>query len=105
MVRVQDSARLSISSAHAAAKAARRRSLCSQASRFALRSTLGISAVAAGVTLLAPGQAWADCLVGAVTVQCDNTVTTDTTFPANPPVDRLYQGLLPAPIVATVAPG
>ncbi|SFP39821.1 hypothetical protein SAMN03159463_04178, partial [Mesorhizobium sp. NFR06] len=81
-----------------------RGNLRSQASRLALRSSMGIAA-AAGMTLLAPGQAWAGCLVGVVTVQCDNTSTTDTTYPANPPVDRLYQGLLPTPIIVTVDPG
>ncbi|MCZ8546791.1 autotransporter outer membrane beta-barrel domain-containing protein, partial [Mesorhizobium qingshengii] len=81
-----------------------RGNLRSQASRLALRSAIGIAA-AAGVSLLAPGQAWAACTVGAVTVQCDNTSTTDTTFPANAPDDRNYQGLLPVPITVTVDPG
>ncbi|MER8580763.1 autotransporter outer membrane beta-barrel domain-containing protein [Mesorhizobium sp. M1423] len=76
----------------------------SQVSRLALRSAIGIAA-AAGASLLTPGQAWADCLVGFNTVQCDNTVTTDTIFPTNPPVDRHYEGVLPVPIVATVDPG
>ncbi|HSI18106.1 MAG TPA: hypothetical protein VK980_10075, partial [Sphingomonas sp.] len=83
---------------------ARRRNLCSQASRLTLRSAIAVATVA-GVSFIAPGQAWAQCLVGATTVTCDNTVTTDTTFPANPPVDRNYQGLLPVPIVVTVDPG
>ncbi|WP_244661790.1 autotransporter outer membrane beta-barrel domain-containing protein [Mesorhizobium huakuii] len=81
-----------------------RDNLRSQASRLALRSAIGI-ATAAGVSLLAPAQAWADCLVGATTVQCDTTSTTDTTFPANAPSDRAYQGLLPVPVDVTVDAG
>jgi hypothetical protein len=92
------------SSAPSVLGAALRRTLRSEASRLALRSTIGLAAVA-GVSLLAPDRAWANCVVGAVTVQCDSTVTTDTTFPANIPVDRSYQGLLPGPIVVTVDPG
>ncbi|MER9348545.1 autotransporter domain-containing protein [Mesorhizobium sp. M0227] len=57
------------------------------------------------MSLLASGQAWADCLVGAVTVQCDTTSTTDTTFPADAPNDRNYQNLLPTPVIVTVDPG
>ena len=106
MVCTQNLAGLSSSiSGQASTKSTLRRTLRSQASRLALRSTIGIAAAAAGVTLLAPGQAWADCLVGATTVQCDNTVTTDTTFPANSPLDRHYQGLLPTPIILNVDPG
>ncbi|WP_244420747.1 autotransporter outer membrane beta-barrel domain-containing protein [Mesorhizobium japonicum] len=81
-----------------------RHKLCSQASWLALRSAIGI-ATAAGVSLLAPAQAWADCVVGGTTVQCDTTSTTDTTFPANAPNDRNYQGLLPVPIGVTIDVG
>ncbi|MES2044814.1 MAG: hypothetical protein V4475_13150 [Pseudomonadota bacterium] len=83
---------------------ARRRNLCSQASRLTLRSVIAAATVA-GVSLLAPGQAWAQCLVGGTTVTCDTTTTTNTTFPANAPNDRNYQGLLPVPVVVTVNPG
>ncbi|MDH7975313.1 hypothetical protein QH494_24265, partial [Sphingomonas sp. AR_OL41] len=58
----------------------------------------------AGASLLAPGQAWAQCLVGGTTVTCGTTTTTDTTFPANTPNDRNYQGNLPVPVVVTVNP-
>lgn len=78
------------STTQAHAKSARRRDLFSHASRLALRSTLGISA-ATGIMLIAPSQAWAACVVGGVTVQCDTTSTTNTTFPANAPADRDYQ--------------
>ncbi|MER9165317.1 autotransporter outer membrane beta-barrel domain-containing protein, partial [Mesorhizobium sp. M0715] len=57
------------------------------------------------MSLLASGQAWADCLVGAVTVQCDTTSTTDTTFPADAPNDRNYQNLSPTQVIVTVDPG
>jgi hypothetical protein len=106
MVHTQNLAGLSSSNAgQASTKSTLRRTLRSQASRLALRSTIGIAAAAAGVTLLAPGQAWADCIVGGVTVQCDTTVTTDTTFPLSPPTDRAYQGNLATPIVVTIDPG
>src|SRR5689334_24421247 len=52
-----------------------------------------------------PNQARAGCTVGAVTVQCGTTSTTDTTFPGNVPNDRNYSGLLPIPIIVTVDPG
>ncbi len=105
MACVRDSADFSILTENgAAAKAARRRNLYSQVSRFALRSTLGISA-AAGMTVIAPGQAWADCIVGGITVQCSDTSTTNTTFPANTPSDRDYQGVSATPIQIVVDPG
>ncbi|WP_246674473.1 autotransporter outer membrane beta-barrel domain-containing protein [Mesorhizobium sp. B2-2-2] len=81
-----------------------RDSLRSQASQLALRAAIGIAA-AACASLLTPGQAWADCLVGAVTVQCDTTSTTNTTSPANAPNDRAYQGLLGVPLDVTVDAG
>ncbi|MGY4398224.1 hypothetical protein ACVWZA_003428, partial [Sphingomonas sp. UYAg733] len=90
--------------ARASTKSALRTNLRSQASRLALRSTIGIAALA-GVSLLAPGQAWADCLVGGVTVQCGDTSTTNTTFPASPPSDREYQGVAAIPIQVIVDPG
>ncbi|MER9894014.1 autotransporter outer membrane beta-barrel domain-containing protein [Mesorhizobium sp. M0119] len=80
------------------------RILRSQASQLALRSAIGLAA-AAGASLLAPSQAWAACLVGGVIVQCNNTVTTDTTFPVNPPNDRAYAGLIATPIVLNVDAG
>jgi hypothetical protein len=84
--------------------AARRRNLRSQASRLTLRSTVAAAAFV-GLGVFAPSEAWAQCAVGAVTVTCGDTSTTDTTFPTNPPVDRNYQGILPTPIVATVNSG
>ncbi|RUW88178.1 autotransporter outer membrane beta-barrel domain-containing protein [Mesorhizobium sp. M7A.F.Ca.US.010.02.1.1] len=105
MGRVQDSAGLRPSDlSQTPPNSARQSNLRSQASQLALRSAIGIAA-AAGVSLLASGQAWADCLVGAVTVQCDTTSTTDTTFPADAPNDRNYQNLLPTPVIVTVDPG
>ncbi|MDB5675708.1 MAG: serine proteinase, partial [Sphingomonas bacterium] len=98
MTRTPYSSDLLASTMPSSARATRRRNLCSQASRLTLRSAIAVATVA-GVSFIAPGQAWAQCLVGVTTVTCDNTVTTDTTFPANPPVDRNYQGLLPGPIV------
>ncbi|WP_066822095.1 hypothetical protein [Sphingomonas mali] len=84
--------------------AARRRNLRSQASRLTLRSTVAAAAFV-GLGVFAPSEAWAQCVVGAVTVTCADTSTTDTTFPTNPPVDRNYQGILPTPIVVTVNSG
>jgi hypothetical protein len=84
--------------------AARRRNLRSQASRLTLRSTVAAAAFV-GLGVFAPSEAWAQCVVGATTVTCADTSTTDTTFPANPPVDRNYQGILPTPIVVTVNSG
>ncbi|TGQ64136.1 autotransporter outer membrane beta-barrel domain-containing protein [Mesorhizobium sp. M00.F.Ca.ET.186.01.1.1] len=80
-----------------------RGNLRSQASRLALRSAIGIAA-AAGASLLAPGQARADCVVG-VTIQCDDTFTTDTTYSANPPNDRNYVILTNTPVIVDVNAG
>src|SRR3569623_2063616 len=71
-------------------RAARRRSLQTQASRLSLRSTVA-AATLAGISMIAPGQAWAQCIVGCVTVTCGDTPTTNTTNPANPPADREYK--------------
>ena len=79
-----------------------RRDLRSQASRLALLSSIGVAAAA--MSLLAPAQAFAGCAVGAVTVDCGATSTTDTTFPANAPNDRNYQGNLPTAVIVTVDP-
>ncbi len=76
----------------------------SQASRLTLHSSVAAATVA-GVFLLAPATAWAQCVVGGTTVTCSTTTTTDTDFPANAPNDRNYQGNLPVPIVLTVDPG
>jgi hypothetical protein len=84
--------------------AARRRNLRSQASRLTLRSTVAAAAFV-GLGVFAPGEAWAQCVVGGTTVTCADTSTTDTTFPANPPVDRNYQGVLAVPIDVTVDSG
>ncbi|QND63532.1 autotransporter outer membrane beta-barrel domain-containing protein [Mesorhizobium loti] len=80
-----------------------RKNLRSQASRLALRSAIGIAAFA-GASLLVPGQARADCVVGA-TIQCDDTFTTDTTYSANPPYDRNYVILSNVPVVVDVIAG
>lgn len=85
-------------------KAAIRRDLQSQVSRLTLQSKVAAATVA-GVFLLAPANAWAQCVVGATTVTCSNTTTTDTTLPANAPNDRNYNGSLPVPVVVTVGPG
>src|SRR6476646_8964605 len=78
MVRVENPTRLLIPhSSQVSMKSALRRKLQLQASRLALRSAVQI---AAGASLLAPSVAWADCVVGATTVQCNNTVATNTTF-------------------------
>jgi len=88
-----------------AARKSRRSALCSQASRLALRSPLGIGAVVT-LGLLAPTQAWAQCVVGGVTVTCSgDTSTTDTTYPTNPPNDRFYQGPIATPIILNVDGG
>jgi len=64
------------------------------------------SAIAAAITtMVMPTQSWANCTVGATTVQCSNTSTTDTTFPGGAPNDRNYQGNLPGPVVLLVDPG
>ena len=64
------------------------------------------SAIAAGIaTMLMPTQSWATCTVGATTVQCSTTSTTDTTFPVGTPNDRNYQGNLGVPVVLLVDPG
>lgn len=87
----------------AATNSALRGNLRSQASRLALRSTIGIAA-AAGLSLMAPGQAWADCVIG-VTIQCDDTFTTDTTYSANPPNDRNYVIVSNTPVIVDVIAG
>ncbi|WP_218016739.1 hypothetical protein, partial [Sphingomonas pruni] len=69
-----------------------------------MRSTVAAATVA-GIGLLLPTEAWAQCVVGGTTVTCDTTSTTDTTFPANTPVDRNYQGNLPVPVVVTINSG
>ena len=67
MARVHNSTTFSGSAAGLAARKNRRSALCSQASRLALRSTLGVGVVAS-LGLLAPTHAWAQCVVGGVTV-------------------------------------
>jgi len=73
-------------------------------SALALRSAIGVAA-AAGVSLLAPAAAWADCIVGGVVVQCTSASTTDTTAPANPPADRHYTGVSATPAGLVVQTG
>lgn len=64
------------------------------------------SAIAVAIsTLLISAQAMADCtVVGADTVQCNTTSTTDTTYPANPLLDRNYVGALATPAFLIVDP-
>jgi len=69
------------------------------------RLVLSNAIAAAIATMLVPGQAWATCTVGATTVQCSTTSTTDTTFPGGAPNDRNYQGNLPGPVILLVDPG
>jgi hypothetical protein len=81
-----------------------RRSLLSQTSRLALRSAIGVVAIA-GSTLLVSTEAWASCTVGAVVVQCNDTSTTNTTFPTNSPLDRAYQFTSGSQIQLTIDAG
>ena len=74
-----------------------------QTSRLALRSAIGVVAIA-GSTLLVSTEAWASCTVGAVVVQCIDTSTTNTTFPTNSPLDRDYQAASGSQIQLTVDP-
>ncbi len=105
MARVHNSINVSeLASTEAAARKNRRSALYSQASRLALRSTLGVGVVAS-LGLLAPTHAWAQCVVGGVTVTCADTSTTDTTYPTNPPNDRHYTGPIATPIVVNVNSG
>ncbi|MGN6820604.1 MAG: hypothetical protein ACTHJR_18255 [Sphingomonas sp.] len=55
--------------------------------------------------LLAPTAAWAQCVVGGVTVTCSTTSTTDTTYSTNPPNDRHYTGPIATPIIVNVNSG
>jgi hypothetical protein len=98
------SGRLPFDSKVSSSLAARRRNLRSQASRLTLRSTVAAAAFV-GLGVFAPSEAWAQCVVGGVTVTCADTSTTDTTFPANPPVDRAYQGAIATPIILNVNSG
>src|SRR3569623_2704443 len=86
-------------------RAARRARLNAQASRITLRSTVA-AAPLAGISMIAPGHAWAQCIVGGVTVTCSTTTTTtDTTYPANAPNDRHYTGPIATPIIINVDNG
>src|SRR3569623_216954 len=86
-------------------RAARRARLNAQASRITLRSTVA-AATLAGISMIAPGHAWAQCSVGGVTVTCSTTTTTtDTTYPANAPNDRHYTGPSATPIIVNVDNG
>jgi hypothetical protein len=78
--------------------------LRSQASRLTLRSTVAAAAFM-GLGVFAPNQAWAQCVVGGVTVTCADTTTTDTTYSTNPPNDRHYQGPIATPIILNVNNG
>jgi outer membrane autotransporter protein len=92
MARIQTPRDLSTSATERASSgSALRRTLRSQVSGIALRSAIGVAAVA-GVSLLAPGAAWADCTVVGGVVQCTSTSTTNTTSPANPGADRHHTG-------------
>ena len=81
-----------------------RSQLRAQASRLALLSAVGFAA-AMGASLMTPQQAQAACVVVGADVVCDNTVTTDTTSPANPPVDRNYTNASAVAATLTVSPG
>ena len=80
-----------------------RKSLRAQTSWLALRS-VGVVAIA-GSTLLVATEAWAGCTVGAVVVQCNDTSTSNTTFPTNSPLDRDYQAASGSQIQLTIDPG
>ncbi|WP_090700023.1 MULTISPECIES: autotransporter domain-containing protein [unclassified Beijerinckia] len=69
-----------------------------------MRSAVGIVAFAGSAFLFSP-DAEAACVVGATTVQCDTTSTTDTSFPTAPPNDRNYVGNLAVPVQLTIDPG
>lgn len=64
------------------------------------------NAIASAIALMiAPGQAWANCIiVGADTVQCTATTTTDTSYPTSPPSDRYYDGTWATPVFLIVDP-
>jgi outer membrane autotransporter protein len=63
------------------------------------------SAISA-TTMIASAPAQAQCVVGATTITCASTTTTNTTFPANAPNDRNYPfNTGAAAISATVNPG
>ena len=98
------SGRLPFDSKVSSSIAARRRNLRSQASRLTLRSTVAAAAFV-GLGVFAPSEAWAQCVVGGVTVTCADTSTTDTTYPTNPPNDRHYQGPIATPIIVNVNSG
>src|SRR3569623_1864401 len=86
-------------------RAARRARLNAQASRITQRATVA-AATLAGISMIAPGHAWAQCIVGGVTVTCSTTTTTtDTTYPANAPNDRHYTGPRATPIIVNVDNG
>jgi outer membrane autotransporter protein len=69
-----------------------RENFLSGTSRFALRSfAIGVVAFA-GSALLGSSGAQAACVLTGVIVTCGTTVTTDTTFAANPATDRNYPG-------------
>ncbi len=63
--------------------------------RTTLRARLlGGAVLGVGLSALVPQQAMAACVVGATSVVCGNTTTTDTLYPANTPNDRAYSSLL-----------
>lgn len=76
--------------------------LCSQASRISVKPTLGLAA--AGVGLLAPAQAWANCSIVGFSVVCDTTTTTNTSYGTNTPDDRNYPAFGDIPFSVTVNP-
>ncbi|WP_065092054.1 MULTISPECIES: autotransporter domain-containing protein [unclassified Rhizobium] len=60
------------------------------AGQLALRSAIGMAALASS-TLLVPAGARAACVTGFTGVQCDDTSTTNTTYPTLVPGNRNYQ--------------
>ena len=104
MVRVESVAGVSPSISVLSSKSVLRRDLRQQCSRVALMSAIGLAA-AASASLMSPGQALADCAVGATTVACTTTVTTNTTYPNGAPNDRAYQVVSPSVLTGTVSTG
>ncbi|MDH2344407.1 autotransporter outer membrane beta-barrel domain-containing protein, partial [Bradyrhizobium sp. SSUT77] len=92
-----------ISASHASKTGQLRKRFRAQTSWLALRS-VGVVAIAGSTLLVAP-EAWAACTVGAIVVQCNDTSTTNTTSPTNPPLDRDYQATSGSQIQLTIDPG
>ncbi|MBP2449068.1 autotransporter outer membrane beta-barrel domain-containing protein [Rhizobium leguminosarum] len=74
------------------------------AGQLALRSAIGMAALASS-TLLVPAGARAACVTGAAGVQCDDTSTTNTTYATNVPGDRNYLTSFGSQLQLVIDPG